>query len=57
MKWFVDASHDNCTGHSSGLMTMRQVAIISFSQKQKLNTKSSTKAELIAVDDGMASII
>jgi hypothetical protein len=38
-------------------MTMGQGAISSISRKQKMNTRSSTEAELVAVDDVVGSII
>ena len=42
---------------TSGMtMTMGKGAIISMSRKQKLNTRSSTEAELVAVDDSMSAI-
>ena len=37
--------------HTSGAMPMGTGAVYSTSKKQKLNTKSSTKAELARVDD------
>ena len=43
--------------HSGMTMTMGKGAIISLSRKQKLNTRSSTEAELVAVDDSMSSIL
>ena len=54
MKWFVDATyavHDDFKSHTGMTMTMGQGAIMSMSQKQKLNTKSSTTAELVGADD------
>jgi hypothetical protein len=54
VKWYVDASfavHKDMRSHTGGLMTMGQGAIVSMSTKQKLNTKSSTEAELVGVDD------
>ena len=36
---------------------MEQGALYSASRKQKLNTKSSTKAELVGVDDLMPQIL
>ena len=54
IKWFVDASfavHPDFKSHTGGMMTMGKGAIISQSRKQKLNTKSSTEAEVVAVDD------
>ena len=57
VKWYVDASyaiHDGCKGHTDTLMTLGQGAIASFSCKQKLNAKSSTVAELIAINEAMS---
>ena len=36
-----------------GAMTLGQGALISFSAKQKINTKSSTESEVAGVDDSM----
>ena len=36
---------------------MGKGSIFSASKKQKLNTRSSTEAELVAVDDGMGSML
>jgi len=52
--WYVDASfavHHNMKSHTGGMMTFGVGAAISMLTKQKLNTKSSTKAELVGVDD------
>lgn len=38
-------------------MTMGQGAIMSFSRKQRMNTRSSTEAELVAADDILSSIV
>ena len=35
------------------VMTLGQGALIAFSAKQKINTKSSTESEVVGVDDGM----
>ena len=43
--------------HSGMTMTMGKGAITSLSRKQKLNTRSSTEAELVAVDDCMAQVL
>ena len=59
LKWWLDASyatHDNMRGHTGGTISMGKDgrgSIISISKKQKLNTKSSTKAELVGADDEM----
>ena len=36
---------------------MGKGCILSTSKKQKLNTRSSTEAELVAVDDGMSPML
>ena len=54
MKWYVDASfavHPDFKSHTGAVSTMGDGAIQSISRKQKINTKSSTEAELVAVDD------
>ena len=43
--------------HTGSNMTMGKGAIISSSRKQKLNTRSSTEAELVAADDTLSSIL
>ena len=60
MIWSVDAAyavHPDMKSHSGMTMTMGKGAIISLSRKQKFNTRSSTEAELVAVDDSMSSIL
>jgi len=60
IKWYVDASfavHPDFKSHTGGSMTMGQGAIINISRKQKLNTKSSTDAELVAADDVATMIL
>lgn len=60
LKWHVDGSytvHPNMRGHTGGGLTMGQGCPISTSTKQKLNTRSSTESELVAVDDLMPSIL
>ena len=59
VKWFVDASyavHPDYKSHSGAVMTMGSGAIQSISRKQKLNTRSSTEAELVAADDAATMI-
>jgi hypothetical protein len=60
IKWYVDASfavHPDFKSHSGAVMTMGDGAIQSCSRKQKLNTRSSTEAELVGVDDFMTPIL
>ena len=52
--WSIDASfavHPDMKSHSGMTMTMGKGAITLLSRKQKLNTRSSTEAELVAVDN------
>jgi hypothetical protein len=54
IKWYVDASfavHKDFNCHTGGAMSYGTGVPISISRKQKLNTKSSTEAELVGVDD------
>ena len=60
VKWCVDAAfavHHDMKSHMGGIMTMGQGALYSASNKQKLNTKSSTEAELVGVDYLMPQIL
>jgi hypothetical protein len=52
----VDASfavHKDMRSHTGAVLSMGQGALMSMSLKQKINTKSSTEAELVGVDDAM----
>jgi hypothetical protein len=54
IKWYVDASfavHPDFRSHTGGSMTFGLGAVQTTSRKQKLNTKSSTEAELVGADD------
>ena len=54
IKWFIDASfavHPDFKSHTGGGMTYGKGIIQSQYRKQKLNTRSSTEAELVGVDD------
>ncbi len=58
-RWWVDATyavHDDCRGHTGVGMSFGQGMSLSYSWKQKINTKSSTKAELVGVDDVLGYI-
>ncbi len=60
IEWSVDASfgvHADMKSHSGMSMTMGRGAILSMSRKQKINTRSSTEAELVAVDDSLSQIL
>ena len=61
-QWFVDAAygvHPDFKSHSGGVLMSSNNggAIIAGSNKQKLNTRSSTEAELVAGDDFLPRIL
>ena len=54
VKWWVYASyaaHEAYKGHTGAMMSLRQGAVTSFSIKQNIQGNSSTKDELIGVDE------
>jgi hypothetical protein len=58
--WQIDVSHGthvDCKGHTGAAMTLGKGAAISFSRKQKINTRSSTETEVVGVDDAMPSVL
>ena len=60
LKWWVDASfavHPDFRSHTGAVMSFGRGAPITISSKQKLNTRSSTDAELVGVDDAMALVL
>ena len=60
IKWYVDSSfavHKDMRSHTGAVMTLGNGAIISESTKQKVNARSSTEAEMIAVDDSISKIL
>lgn len=57
---FVDASfavHHDFKSHTGAVITFGTGCIFFKSTKQKLNTKSSTEAELVAISDALSTII
>ena len=60
VKWWVDASfgtRKDMRSQTGAVMSMGTGSLYSTSRKQKLNTTSSTEAELVAVNDVMPQII
>jgi len=60
IKWWVDASfavHPDMKSHTGATMLLGKGSIYSTSTRQKLNTKSSTEAELVGVDDVMPMVL
>jgi len=59
-KWWVDSSyavHLDMRSHSRIYMMLGKVTAYSTSSMQKLNTKSSTEAELLANDNSMTQVL
>jgi hypothetical protein len=60
LTWSVDASfaiHDDMRSHTGAVLSLGQGALMLMSSKQKINTKSSTEAELVGVDDAMNFVV
>jgi hypothetical protein len=60
LSWHVDASfaeHPDMKGHTGGAMTMGMGFPLDKSTKHKLNTRSSTESEIVAVDDLIPQIL
>jgi hypothetical protein len=60
VKWWVDASfavHPDMKSHTGGVMSLGKGAIYGTSTRQKLNTRSSTEAELVGVNDVMPQVL
>ena len=60
IKWYIDASfalHNDMRSHTGVLMPMGTEGAYVQSSKQNLNTKSSTEANLIVVDDVLTQVI
>jgi hypothetical protein len=60
VKWWVDASfgvHPDMKSHTGATMSLGKGSIYARSTRQKINTKSSTEAELVGVDDVMPQVM
>ena len=58
--WWVNSSyavHPDMKSHTGVLMSLGKGCTYTASNKQKLNRKSSTEAELVAIDDAMGQIL
>ena len=58
--WSVDAAfavHSDMRGHTGAQMSLGQGTVVSMSSKQKINTRSSTEAELVGVDQPLPMIL
>jgi hypothetical protein len=60
VKWYVDASfavHPDFKSHTGAVMMLGKGAMQSIARKQKMNVRSSTEGELVAVDDAATMIL
>ena len=60
IKWSLDASfavHPDMKSHTGATMTMGKGTVQSMSTKQKVNTRSSTEAELVSVNDIISKVL
>ena len=48
--------HEGMKGHSGSVLMIGDNVVLSKSNKQKINTRSSTEAELIVVDDALPTV-
>ena len=58
--WNIDASfavHPDCKSYTGVCLTLGHGSVLSLSLKQKINTKSSTEAELVGVDGAMIFVM
>jgi hypothetical protein len=60
LTWYIDAAfavHADMKSHTGAIFTMGKGAVISGSNKHKVNSRSSTESELISVDDKIAKVL
>jgi hypothetical protein len=60
MKWWVDASfavHPDMKSHTGGVMSLGRGAIHGTSTRQKINTTSSTEAEVVGMHEVLPQIL
>ena len=58
--WNIDASfavHPDCKSYTGACLTLGHGSILYISVKKNINTKSSTEAELVGVDDAMTFVM
>jgi hypothetical protein len=59
-RWWVDASygvHADLKSHTGGVFSLDKGAVCGASTRQKINTKSSTEAELVGVAEVLPQIL
>ena len=58
--WWIDASfavHDDYKSHTSACLSFGKGCPVNISSKQKINTRSSTEAEFVGINDAMALVL
>ena len=59
IRWWTyasDCTHHGCKSHTGSMMSLGGT-VVSSSTKHKINTKSSTESELVALDDALPMIL
>ena len=60
IKWHVDAVfavHPDCKSHTGAMMAVGKFKVTNILRKQKVDTGSSTTAELVAADDAVVMML
>jgi hypothetical protein len=60
IKWYIDAAfgvHKDLKSQTGAVMTLGSGVLSSISTKQKVNSRSSTEAEFLAVDDVINKVL
>ena len=60
IKWWIDASfavHPDMKSHTGGCLSLGRGSVYGTSTRQKLNTKSSTEAELVGMNDVLSQVL
>ena len=60
IRWWIDAAygvHRDCKSHTGAAMSLGKGCPINGSRKQRINTRSSTEAELVGVNDYMTMVL
>ena len=58
--WWIDASfavHADYKSHTGACLSFGRGCPVNISSKQKINTRSSTEAELVSINDAMALVL
>jgi hypothetical protein len=59
LTWYIDGSHaihEDMKGQNGAVLMLGDNVVLSRSSKQKVNTRSSTESELIAIDDALPTV-